>query len=69
MGESGIEAGAGIIKGLGLIVPCTQSFSSVLLLLVHSEKMIDGYSTVGRLMAVTPVDSVCEMLFGLVLSG
>lgn len=35
VGESGIEAGAGIIKGLGLIVPCIQSFSSVLLLLMQ----------------------------------
>lgn len=71
MGESGIEAGAGIIKGLGLILLCTPSFSSVLLLRMQQEKMIDGYSMVGRLMTVRSLDSLCvsERLFGLILSG
>lgn len=70
MGESGIEAGAGIIKSLGLILLCTQSFSSVLLLLMQWEKMIDGYFTVGRPMTIRSLDSLCvgEMLFGLILS-
>lgn len=70
LGESGIEAGAGIIKGLGLIVLCSPSFSSVLLLM-RSEKMIDGYSMVGRQMTIRPLESVCisERIFGLYLSG
>lgn len=65
MGDSGIEAGAGIIKGLELILLCPQSFSSALLVLMQGEKTIDGYCMVGRLMAIRSLDSLCvsERLF------
>lgn len=73
LGESGIEAGAGIIKGLVLTLLCTQSFSSVLLLLMQLEKMIDGYSTVGSRKTISAPESmcvsVCERIVELVLSG
>lgn len=44
VGESGIEAGAGISKGLTLMRLCTQSFCSVLLPM-QWRKIIDGCCT------------------------
>lgn len=59
MRESGIEAGARIIKGLGLIVLCTQSLSSVLLSLEQSQERRDGSNMVGMPVIVRSLDSLC----------